>query len=49
MTEVILAEFEDAALDSISKSCNSSFLRALVRNLADRLALADVRISRQTA
>jgi CRP-like cAMP-binding protein len=48
MTEVILAEFEEAALDNMGKSCHSSFLRALVRNLAERLALADVRISNQT-
>jgi serine/threonine protein kinase len=47
MTEVILAEFEDSALDDMGKSCHSSFMRALVRNLADRLALADVRISSQ--
>ena len=48
MTEVILAEFEDSALDHMSKSCHSSFMRALVRNLVDRLALADVRISSQS-
>lgn len=47
MSEVILAQFEDTALDGMSKSCHSSFMRALVRNLADRLALADVRISSQ--
>lgn len=47
MTEVILAEFEDTALDQMSKSCHSSFMRALVRDLADRLALADVRITSQ--
>ena len=47
MTEVILAEFEDQALDGMSKPCHSSFMRALVRNLADRLALADLRISNQ--
>jgi len=47
MTEVILAEFEDTALDHMRKSCHSSFMRALVRNLADRLALADIRISGQ--
>jgi len=47
MSEVVLAEFEDAALDRMSKPCHSSFMRALVRNLADRLALADVRISSQ--
>ncbi len=49
MSDVVLAEFEAAALDKMSKSCNSSFMRALVRNLADRLALADVRITGQTA
>jgi serine/threonine protein kinase len=48
MTEVILAEFEDTALDNMGKSCHGSFMRALVRNLADRLALADIRISSQT-
>jgi eukaryotic-like serine/threonine-protein kinase len=47
MTEVVLAEFEDAALDSMSDSCQSSFMRALVSNLVDRLALADVRITQQ--
>ena len=47
MTEVVLAEFEVAALDGMSKHCHSSFMRALVRNLADRLALADLRISSQ--
>jgi hypothetical protein len=31
----------------MSKACHGSFMRALVRNLADRLALADVRISSQ--
>jgi serine/threonine protein kinase len=47
MTEVLLAEFEETALDGMTDSCQSSFMRALVRNLADRLALADVRITRQ--
>ena len=47
MTEVILAEFEDSALDQMSKACHNSFMRALVRNLVDRLALADIRISSQ--
>lgn len=49
MSDVVLAEFEAAALDSMSKPCHNSFMRALVRNLADRLALADVRITGQTA
>jgi serine/threonine protein kinase len=48
MTEVILAEFEATALDKMSKPCHGSFMRALVRNLADRLALADIRITGQT-
>jgi serine/threonine protein kinase len=49
MNDVVLAEFETAALDKMGKSCHSSFMRALVRNLADRLALADIRISGQIA
>ena len=48
MTEVVIAEFEDAALDSMSDSCQRSFTRALVRNLTDRLALADSRITQLT-
>ncbi|MBK5103839.1 MAG: protein kinase [Burkholderiales bacterium] len=48
MTEVIIAEFEATALDRMSTPCHSSFMRALVRNLADRLALADLRITNQT-
>jgi serine/threonine protein kinase len=48
MNEVIIAEFDDTALDAMSKPCHSSFMRALVRNLVDRLALADLRISSQT-
>jgi eukaryotic-like serine/threonine-protein kinase len=48
MTEVILTGFEGTALDNMSTACHSHFLRTLVRNLADRLALADVRISTQT-
>lgn len=49
MSDVVLAEFEAAALDKMSEPCHNSFMRALVRNLADRLALADVRISGQSA
>ena len=44
MTEVVLAEFQDDSLERMSDSCQRSFMRALVRNLADRLALADSRI-----
>lgn len=49
MNDVILAEFEAAALDGMSRPCHNSFMRALVRNLADRLALADLRITGQSA
>lgn len=48
MTEVVLAEFQDESLDRMSDSCQRSFMRALVRNLADRLALADSRIVQLT-
>jgi serine/threonine protein kinase len=44
MTEVVLAEFQADSLDRMSDSCQRSFMRALVRNLVDRLALADFRI-----
>ena len=47
MSEVVLAEFDPAALENMGKSCHGSFMRALVRNLADRLALADIRITSQ--
>ena len=44
MTEVVLAEFQDEALDKMSDSCQRSFMRALMRSLVDRLTLADTRI-----
>ena len=46
MTEVVLAEFERDALESMSVGCQLHFTRALVRNLVDRLALANSRLSR---
>ena len=48
MTEVALAEFEDADLDNMSDSCQKSFMRALARNMTDRLVLADSRIVQLT-
>ncbi|MBI2319581.1 MAG: protein kinase [Betaproteobacteria bacterium] len=45
MSEVIVAEFQSDALARMSTGCQLHFMRALVRNLAERLALADTRIS----
>jgi tRNA A-37 threonylcarbamoyl transferase component Bud32 len=46
MTGLLLAEFEPAALQSISGGAQLQLTRALVRNLVDRLVLANTRISR---
>jgi serine/threonine protein kinase len=46
MTDVVLAEFEGAALEKMTEGCQLHFTRALVRNLVDRLALANSRLSR---
>lgn len=46
LTDVIVAEFDSAALERMSPGCERQFMRALVRTLADRLSLADTRISR---
>jgi serine/threonine protein kinase len=48
MTEVVLAEFDADVLDAMSDSCQRRLMRALVRNLTDRLALADARIVQLT-
>ena len=45
-TELLLAEFEPAALDKMSLGAQLQLTRALVRNVADRLALANTRIAR---
>jgi hypothetical protein len=42
---VLLAEFEPPALDKMSLGAQLQLTRALVRNVADRLALANSRIA----
>ena len=46
MTDVIVAEFDAAALVRLSPKCQNQFTLALLRTLVDRLALAGIRISR---
>jgi eukaryotic-like serine/threonine-protein kinase len=46
MTDLLLAEFEPAALDRMSLGAQLQLTRALVRNVTDRLALANVRLAR---
>ena len=46
MTDLLVAEFEPAALDSMSISAQLHLTRALARNLVDRLALANTRLIR---
>ncbi len=45
LNEVVFAEFESAALEQMSVSCQFHFTRALVRTLVERLELANTRIS----
>ena len=45
-TELLLAEFLPAALEKMSLSAQLQLTRALVRNVSDRLALANTRISK---
>jgi eukaryotic-like serine/threonine-protein kinase len=45
MTELLLAEFDAAALDKMSLGAQLQLTRALVRNVTDRLALANVRLA----
>ncbi len=45
MTDVLIVEFDNAALERMSESCQLQFARGLLRTLVERLALADVRIS----
>jgi len=42
--QLLLAEFEPAALDNMSTSAQLQLTRALVRNLAERLELANTRL-----
>jgi eukaryotic-like serine/threonine-protein kinase len=46
MSELLLAEFEPAALERMSLGAQLHLTRALVRNVTDRLALANVRLAR---
>jgi serine/threonine protein kinase len=46
MTELLLAEFVPAALDGMSLGAQLQLTRALVRNVSDRLALANTRIAK---
>jgi len=46
VTELLLAEFEPAALEKMSLGAQLQLTRALVRNVVDRLALANVRLAR---
>jgi serine/threonine protein kinase len=46
MTDLLVAEFEPAALDAMSTSAQLHLTRALARNLVDRLALANTRLIR---
>jgi eukaryotic-like serine/threonine-protein kinase len=45
-TDCLLAEFEPAALDKMSLGAQLQLTRALVRNVSERLALANTRIAR---
>ena len=45
MSELLLAEFEPAALEKMSLGAQLHLTRALVRNVTDRLALANVRLA----
>jgi hypothetical protein len=45
MTRLLLAEFEPATLQRMSGGAQLQLTRALVRNLVDRLVLANTRIT----
>ncbi len=46
MAELLLAEFDAASLERMSLGAQLQLTRALVRNVTDRLALANVRLAR---
>jgi eukaryotic-like serine/threonine-protein kinase len=46
MTEVVIAEFQPETLDRMSQSAQLHLTRALVRNVVERLALANTRLAR---
>ena len=45
LTDVVIAEYETAALQQMSMGCQLHFMRSLVRTLVDRLEFANTRIS----
>jgi eukaryotic-like serine/threonine-protein kinase len=45
-TDVVLAEFEPAALQQVSKNCQLQLTTALLHSLVDRLALTNERLAR---
>ncbi len=45
VTELLLAEFDPAALEKMSLGAQLQLTRALVRNVTDRLALANIRLA----
>jgi serine/threonine protein kinase len=46
MTDVILAEFDPAALQKTSKNCQLELITALLHTMVDRLAIANDRLAR---
>ena len=44
-SELLIATFERAALERVQASCQLRFVWALLSNVVDRLALADVRLA----
>jgi eukaryotic-like serine/threonine-protein kinase len=49
ITEVLIAEFEDDALERMSSECQLHFTRALVRTLVERLEFANARLGQGQA
>jgi serine/threonine protein kinase len=45
ITDVVVAEFEPASIERLSKTCQLQLSQALLHTLVDRLAMADERIS----
>jgi CRP-like cAMP-binding protein len=45
-TDALVAELPRAAVDALSVACQLHLTRALLRTMADRLAFANVRVSR---
>jgi CRP-like cAMP-binding protein len=49
ITDVLLAEFDPASLNTVSRICQLQLMVALLHALADRLAFADERLARETS